>query len=235
MVNTTATAVPKVVAPDTLEVWQAILAYNNNLSNFAKGTPWTDATKGVVIHKITAEQAQIVASQVKEQAPKAGLPYLFTLGCIAIESTLDPLCVNGNLGPGESNVANDPGGYDTGLCQLKLKYLVPKPCATVEEARAFALDPVRAIPYHVSIMAGNVLWMQNWIENNDSSAPDPRFLDPAAGPLLGGTLAYNFGRTGALTYLENGSFPSHCQQVLDLTNYFAAKTGQTSPFAGLLG
>lgn len=36
----------------------------------------------------------------------------------------DPACQNGNHGPRETNTQNDPLGYDMGIAQLKLRYLV---------------------------------------------------------------------------------------------------------------
>lgn len=217
-----------------MQVEDAILLYNNGLSNWATAIEgvWNDLVKGVVIHKIDLPTAAAVSTRVKPSAAAVGLPLAYVLGCLAIESTLDPACQNGNLGPGESNTANDPLGYDMGIAQLKLRYLVDVAPGVTDapSALAFALDIDKAIPYFCSLMAGKLLWAQNIAQANTSSAPDVRLT---SAPLLLATGAYNFGETGMLAYYEGGTFPSHCQQVLDLSRYFEAKLGEPDIFADL--
>lgn len=215
-----------------MQVYEAILQYNNSQALFKLLPSWSNPIKGVVIHKIDQAGAEAISARIKPACEAEGLPLTYTLGCLAIESVLDPQCQNGNLGPGESNTANDPLGYDMGIAQLKLRYLVEghaPGCTDAVSANAFALDVDRAIPYHCSLMAGKVLWAQNVIQANTSSAPDSRLSNP----YLLATGAYNFGQTGMMGYYESGQFPSHCQHVLDLEQYFAKLLGITSIFAGV--
>lgn len=180
-------------------------------------------------------------------------------GCLAIESTLDPACSNANIGEtstgvARSNPTNDPAKYDMGIAQLKLEYLIgQKPrrntngnvlvdntgkvlyeplvpgVTDVDSARAFALNLDEAIPYFCSLMSDKLVWAMEVIAKNTSSVPDVRLSNP----WLLATGAYNFGETGMLAYYENGTFPSHCQKVIDLEAYFAEKLGVPSIFADL--
>jgi hypothetical protein len=232
--QTAAVSVPSLEGQQHMQICEAILAYNNDLAMFKDAVSWTEPAKGVVIHKIAEADALAITLAVKAATTKYALPITYTLGCLAIESTLDPLCENGNfLG---SNTAKDPIGYDMGIAQLKLRYLVGTApnVKTVDDARAFAFNPELAIPYHCSLMATHVIWAQGIIDGNSSSAPDPRFNDPNCGVFLLATGAYNFGNTGMLAYYENGTFPSHCQHVIDLERSFAEKTGVVSVFSSLL-
>lgn len=211
---------------------RAILEYNNGLLFFKLASSYTVALKGVVIHKIDAVQAAAVAEAIAGGAKEYDLDPCFLSGCLLIESTGDPNCQNGNLGPGESNTQNDPLGYDMGVAQLKLRYLVgsAQGVSDAAEARAFALDITQAIPYFCSLMAGKVAYAQTVIAKNTSSVPDKRLNNP----YLLATGMYNFGDTGMVeNYYVKGLFPSHCQQVEDLTNYAAKATGQPSIFGNL--
>lgn len=211
---------------------QAILTYNNGLAFFKLSGSYFVAAKGVVIHKIDAVQAAPIAEAIEAGAKDYELDQCFLTGCLLIESTGDPACQNGNLGPGESNTQNDPLGYDIGIAQLKLRYLVGAAQGVTDapSARAFAFDIAKAIPHFCSLMASKVAYAKTVIADNTSCAPDPRLNDP----YLLGTGMYNFGNTGMVeNYYATGLFPSHCQQVEDLTNYVAKATGQPSIFATL--
>ena len=214
-----------------------ILAYNNGLSFFASASVYTNAEEGVTIHKIDTATAAAISARVKPAAAEYNLPVTYALACLAIESTLDPQCQNGNLGVNSagvkrSNPDNDPMLYDMGIAQLKLTYLVGSAPGVTDHdsALAFALDIDKAIPYFASLMATKYLWAQNVVQQNNSSAPDVRLN---ASPLLLATGAYNFGDEGMLAYYEDGQFPSHCQHVIDLEQYFATKWGRPSVFASL--
>lgn len=211
---------------------QAILTYNNGLSFFKDAASYTVAAKGVVIHKIDGVQATAIADPIEAGAKEFGLDPCFLSGCLLIESTGDPSCQNGNLGPGESNTQNDPLGYDMGIAQLKLRYLVGSATGVTDaaSARSFALDITKAIPYFCSLMAGKVAYAKTVIAENISTVPDPRLKNP----YLLGTGMYNFGDTGMVeNYYAKGLFPSHCQQVEDLTNYVAKAGGQPSIFGSV--
>ena len=232
-----------------MQLEQIILNYNNGLSNFANGaTVWPPSTasaqllgEGVLIHKIDLPTAALISTRIKyglgsltELMPGMDL-VSYALACLAIESTLDPNCQNANtgvnsLGVARSNPNNDPMLYDMGIAQLKLEYIKAPGVVDHASALAFALDVDKAIPYFASIMADHVSWAQGIIAKNTSSAPDVRLSNP----LLLATGAYNFGDTGMLnTYYETGMFPSHCQDVIDLEEYFSTKRGVPSIFADL--
>lgn len=228
---------PQAGAP-VAQLEDVILGYNNGLSFFANADVYTNAEEGVTIHKIDAATAANISARVKPAAAEYNLPVTYALACLAIESTLDPDCINGNLGVDSaghqrSNPTNDPLLYDCGIAQAKLKYLIGSAPGVTDHdsALAFALDVDRAIPYFCSIMCGNILWATNYIQENQgrSSAPNPLMNNP----LILGTDSYNYGRTGVLTYYENGTMPSHGLHVINLESYFAKKWGRPSVFASL--
>lgn len=199
---------------------KVILTYNNTNACFSLGDPFTNKIKGVVIHRIDAKQAQEIADIIEQCCREEAIPPAFVCACLAVESVMDPMCQNGNLGPGESNAGqnNNLAGYDMGICQLKLKYLVGNEgIKTVQEAAAFALDPKRAIPYFCKVMCSKMEWATGIVKNNTSSAPDPRFNDP----WILATGAYNFGNDGMLKIYNSGQFPTHCTSVMSDTKYFA--------------
>lgn len=205
-------------------VSEAVREYNNGLALFKIASEWTNPIKGATIHKISDAQAGVVARNIVQYATLAGLPIPYVMACLAIESTFDPQCVNKNLGPGGSNPKNDPLGYDTGIAQLKLKYL-PDTLGDQGAKRIFALDPSKAIPYHCHDMAGRLKAAKDLIGKTSSSAVDPRL---ESSPLLLATAMYNFGISGGTKVFEAGQFPSHCQHVLDLERMFASRLGMPS-------
>jgi hypothetical protein len=232
--QTVAPAMPAMTGVAPLQTKDAILRYNNGLSFFAKSDMYENSAEGVVIHRITDDQAAAISTRIKPSAFQYELPLAYALACLAIESTLDPQCVNKNIGTNaagvvRSNPSNDPAGSDVLIAQLKLKYLVNAApgVGNVDEALAFALDVDKAIPYFCSLMATKVLWATNIIERDSSSAPDVRFKQY---PFLLATGNYNFGPTGMLSYYETGQFPSHCQHVVDLSKYFSKALGQPDVF-----
>lgn len=216
---------------------KVILDYNQSRPFFALSDSYSIPAKGVIIHKITAAQAQILAGAIAESAAKYGLPISYVLACLAIESCLDPNCVNGNLGPGRSNPTNDPLGYDDGVGQEKLRYLIGyHGILTADEARQFAFDIPKAVDYHCAVMAGDIAWAKQIIAQYPSIG-DPRFHDP----LVLATGAYNFGKTGILdNYYMKDVFTdgqdgrsNHCQTVINDEAFFAKQIGVTSCFASL--
>lgn len=235
-----------------MQLEDIILEYNHALDLFKTDDVYHNPVEGITIHKITPDQAAAISTRIKPAATQYELPLTYALACLAIESTFDPNCDNANIGvnsKGEprSNPTNDPLRHDCGECQFKLLYLIYKKrvvdvvtgkpmlnrdgsvmmipgipgVVDHDTALAFALNVDKAIPYFCSLMADKMLWAQNVIERDTSSAPDVRLRNP----LLLATGAYNFGETGMLTYFENGTFPSHCQHVVNLEAYFAGKLG----------
>ncbi len=218
-------------APQWTPLANVILIYNNSRPFFILGPTYANAAKGVLIHKITPVQAQVLASVIDAAATKCGLWIPYVLACLAIESCLDPNCVNGNLGPGRSNPTNDPLGYDVGVAQEKERYLLGyHGVLTAADARAFALDINDAIPYFCALMVGKIAAAQTIIAATPLTVkPDPRMKNP----LMLGTWMYNEGDTGAITAYNAGQFPNHCASVLGDEEYFAGKLGVPSIFAQL--
>ena len=50
-----------------------------------------------------------------------------------------------------------------GICQLKLKYVTAPGVSNVGDAKTFALDPAKAIPYLYALVAGKIEWAQGTI------------------------------------------------------------------------
>lgn len=222
---------------------QVILAYNN--SKFPLGIPViTNPIKGTAIHRITEAQAQRSGDLIDAACANGAYDLTMLLAELGVESWIDPNCLNKNEGPGESNEGNKLGqaGWDVGLAQLKAGLLVGNSgIKTVADALAFALDPMRAIPYHVHTMQMLVVWAKAIIAKGDSGI-DYRFSDPR----LLATCAYNFGRTGVLDeYYYKGTFPDggknpdgttrsvHGLSVMNDEAYFSKQLGVPSIFADL--
>jgi hypothetical protein len=202
-----------------------ILAYNNSQAFFKLGPAWSVPAKGVVIHEINAGEANAISLQIQKSAPQHNLPTSYVLACLAIESVLDPNCENGNFAG--SNPTKDPLGYDMGIAQLKLRYITAEGVTfeNPEQAKAFAFDVSKAIPYFCLEMAGKIAAAKDVIARNTSSAPDARLNNP----LILGTCLYNFGTTGGVeNYYQKGVFPSHCTHVIDLWQYFDKALGVKS-------
>lgn len=225
------------VAPSTTEtiLAEAILKQNGALAfdadgvvpNPFKGTP---LDKGSVIHKIDSTQAREIAAESVRDAYATGLDLPFLLGSIAIESAFDPAAENGNfLG---SNKAKALSGYDLGLCQLKLEYLMGikdidgKTVQTVVEAHDLALDIRRAIPVMVLKLLGLLAWADKEI---------PKLTVPV-NPLFRNryylaAAGYNFGEDGALAEISKGEDLTHCAHVKSLTTNFAKMLSVQNVFA----
>lgn len=194
---------------------RVILAYNNSHSP-AIFIP--DPAKGVIVHKITIAQANLISSVVQQVCAKNNYPISYLLACLGVESVLDPLCQNGNLGIGESNAGQPEnlGGYDMGIAQLKLKELIGQSgIPTLAAAEYCALTVALAVPYHISLMLGKIEAAKA-ILANPSSAPDPRMKDP----YMLATWMYNEGNEGAMAAYNAGQFPNHCASVLSDWQYF---------------
>ena len=188
----------------------------------------TNPVTGSTVHRIDAAAANLVAEQVVAAATdEVPLPYL--LASIAIESAFDPNAEMKNLGPGHSNPQNDPLGYDEGVCQLKLRYLIGQHGITDEKsAMAFALDPAKAIPHMADLIATKIEDAGRIIAGGLRSDIDPRWSNPY-------TIAaaeYNFGATGAANLLRDGApLPGHCTTVITLEQRFASQLGLPSVFS----
>lgn len=214
---------PKVTpaAPDALA--NEILKYNNSLTFFVGGKTYSNGVS--TLHQITQAQANEIALAVRkynQMYPELTIPYI--LGCLAIESCLDPAAENKNTEKGGSNPNNNPMGYDEGIAQLKLMYLPDIDGVTLAQKLNFALTPEHAIGAFCENMVGKLKWAEQTIANNTSSVPDPRLSNK----YLLATGAYNFGEGGMLDKYQSGEFPNHCAHVQSLEQAFAKALGLPS-------
>jgi hypothetical protein len=195
---------------------QAILQENNNQFPVSLVTRAAWHLKGVIINEIGIEMAQTLAGLFTATQPKyPKVPLVYALACCDIESVFDPNAVNGNyLG---SNPTHSLGGKDVGLCQLKLKELP----MTLDDAKAFAFDPVQCLPYFFDEYTGLIEWASGL---QRSSAWNPKY-----GILAWATGAYNYGRTGIMPMLESGEDISHCDKVLNLCSWFSEVLNLPNP------
>ncbi len=210
------------VSLDTLG--STILRYNNMQSYWRLGVQtWTFVAKGVTIHKIHAPQAALIASAVRSQPATSVVPQTIALGLMASESLLDPLCQNGNfLG---SNPTKELSGFDMGICQLKLKYVTAPGVSNVDDAKTFAFDPSKAIPYLYALVAGKIEWARETIAGHRSALPqwnDPFIL--AVG-------AFKLGQTGVMAFYQGGSWAAELDDFVKLESWFASQLGVPSALA----
>jgi hypothetical protein len=203
---------------------RVILAYNNGKSYFKLSPTWTVLVGGaanVIIHKVSITQANAIAALLTSLAGP-NYPLQFLLACLAVESVLDPACQNANLAANESNAGapQNLAGYDMGIAQLKLKYVMSATGLGVNQAMDFALDIKTAVPYHIQAMNA-LLLKADQILANPSSAADPRMNNR----WMLATWMYNEGEEGAMAAYNAGEFPNHCASVLGDIQYFERSLG----------
>ena len=184
-----------------------------------------DLSKGTILNKITMAQAEFIATVLISAAKSSGLPLPYLMACVCVESLFDPACKNGNfLG---SNPTKAQEGYDVGICQLKLKYLLdPIHLVNVDDAQAFALNVSKAIPYAASLMQAHVTTATTYIKANNC-------LVPYNNKYYTGSAIYNFGFAGFVTKLaamKPITTLSHCEGVKQNEQIFCQKLNQKSIF-----
>jgi hypothetical protein len=214
--------------PNLSPLAQIILGYNNSQMYWVGGvTVFTEPTKGVTLHKITATQAQSVATEL-EAVVSASEPTSIACALLGSESVMDPQCENGNyLG---SNTAKDALGFDDGIAQEKLRYLVGQPGVTdAPGAQAFAFDVTRAIPYFWSLYQSHVATADGWIAAGGPSNIDPRLMNR----YILAAVIYKQGATGGRAIFEAATWPEELNNFVSLEKYFAAKLSVPSVFLGL--
>ncbi len=212
-------------APASLDkLGTVILQYNNMQSYWKLGVQtWTVAAKGVVVHKINAAQAALIASTIESQPATSPVPETIALGLMASESLLDPLCQNGNfLG---SNPTKALGGFDMGLCQLKLKYITTPGVSSLADAQAFAFDPTKAIPYLYEMFAGKIEWAKGVIAAHESTWAQWN------NPLVLAVGAFKLGETGVMTFYQGGTWATELNNFIQLESQFASQLGVPSALA----
>lgn len=191
----------------------------------------TSEDTGSRIHSITPDDSKRIADAIlKYTIDGHALDLPFAMAQIAIESAFDPIAQMGNFRGSNPNKVLE--GYDMGLCQLKLLYLVGAKAADGTEvhndfqAQDFALNIDHAIPYFVTKLLGLLLYADQQIPKL-SATVNPKFKNRyyfAAG-------AYNFGETGILKEISTGQDLSHCAHVANLCTNFAKVLGMPNVFA----
>lgn len=205
-----------------------ILAKNATYPYDATGShPFT--SKGGGLHKIDDATALGIAKVISDNAD-GGLTIPYMMACIAIESLFDPKCENGNytyMGHTGSNPDKKPEGFDVGIAQLKLKYLMQDRKLSVEEADAFAKDYTKAIPYMTTTMKLLLGYADALIQDNKRTDQIPALLNR----YCLATLAYNLGRTGLKRYLATATaISTHGSVVMAYENEYSKKLNLPSVF-----
>lgn len=189
----------------TLTLTQLVEQYN---------APYQDDVRGALIHKIDVATAAAVAALIESEAQRTALPVPYLAGCIYQESRFDPQCYDRNLTPTQRTVTFE--GTDWGICQFSGRYLADKPGMaglSQDQMQTKACDAAWAIPVFADVMAGNVRWANEQIQNKVTDR-DPYWL---------ATLAYNAGNTGALQELASGQIRPHPDAVMKWVRLFESK------------
>ena len=227
--------IPPIQPPALDKIAEIIFNYSKGVFAKVGSNRITVPAKNVIMTQVTQAQANDAAAQLEAGSQDHNIDIYTAMGCIAIESTFDPNCQNGNTGPGESNPSNNPMGYDMGACQLKLGEIKAPGVVGWATAHAFAFDTSKCYAYFFDLMDGYLEDAKDLIASytppEGQPHPDPKFIQY---PILLATGIYNFGPTGMKEdYFVKGLFPSHCQDVIDLANSFATQDGQPETFPGL--
>ncbi len=205
---------------------EIILKYNNQQSVWKLGRTWTNPLKGVVIQEDDATEAQAIADVLESTVPPVA-PMSVPLALLGSESDIG-YAINGNfLG---SNKSHDPLGYDDGPAQEKLRYLIGQPGVTdATSAKAFALDPKRAIPYFWSLYNSHLQTAAQWIATGGASNIDPRLMNR----WILAAVIYKQGDTGGRAIFLAGDWPAELNNFVSLEVYFAKQLGTPSVFVSL--
>lgn len=214
--------------PETLSpLAKIIYAFNRQQAIWVGGPTFSEPAKGVSLTEDTEAQAEEVADVLEATVP-ASAPMQIPLALLGSESDLSIICFNGNREG--SNKANDPGGYDDGVAQEKLKYLIGQPgVKTIDDARAFALDPKRAIPYFWSLYQAHLRTADEWIAAGGPSTIDQRLMNR----WILAAVVYKQGPAGARNIFEAGLWPPELNNFVSLESWFAKELGVKSLFTGL--
>lgn len=224
-----------IAGPVEAMLTQAIYAQNHGLAFAAGLTEIFNPISGSKLHAIDTPTAHMLALVIMNVCKEEGLDLAYALAQIAKESAFDPKAENGNYAPTGSNPDKKPEGFDIGLCQLKIEYLLNQvdvngvKIETTDEAYAMAFDPNRAVPF----FAQKSLGLLAWAKKNVTALPklaNPKFQNPfylAAG-------AYNFGTNperGVFSKISQGQDLKHCVDVAAMTAHFASILGTANVFA----
>ena len=164
----------------TVAEW--ILSQNHTLKFDASGM-YTNPAKGVNVHEIDLATANSIADLLTLEAQNYQFPLDVALAAIDIESVFDPHCENGNfLG---SNKERSLKGFDMGLCQIKIKYIIGiNGIATVAQATDYAFDIKKAIPHFFEDMANRMDYVQSigWEKDTMDDKPTLTMKDGTVRP-----------------------------------------------------
>lgn len=181
--------------------------------------------KGTLIHKVSKQTADTLAETMIAASKETSLPLAYGMACLCAESLFDPACQNGNLLG--SNKANDPAGYDMGIAQLKLRYLIGNSGITdVNSAQTFAMDPTKAIPYCFRSMNSRLLTADEFIKQTN---PDTQEFVGFHNRYYVATAEYNFGKTG-FDEMNHNEPVSHSDIVMKYERQFSTLLGEPSVF-----
>lgn len=209
-----------------MTVADIILAENHRWFLLSDQNWLVNPDKGVTMHKIDGVTALSLEDLITTGTAGTWRSLPFSLACIDIEGIYDPDCINGNfLG---SNKARLPEGFDVGVAQLKLRYVMASEKCSIDDARGFAFNPKKAIPYFFGIMAGHLVWADSVIAQQKVK-PDSAFNSAYLNRYLLATCSYNEG-DGGMEKLLTAPTISHGTHVMDMERKFASQLGVTSLF-----
>jgi hypothetical protein len=213
------------------QVAALILAKNWTYSYNAYGV-YPFLSKGGALHKIDITDAREIAQAIIDAATgPLTVPYI--MACLAIESLFDPKCENGNysyVGHTGSNPDKLPEGFDVGIAQLKLKYLMEDRKLDVDAAHAFACDVTKAIPYMATTMKLLLGYADALIQDTKRSDIPP----PLMNRYCVSTNAYNYGRTGMKAIMQSAKVqPSHGMVVVAYEKQYSKQLNIPSVFQEL--
>jgi hypothetical protein len=199
---------------------EAALAKNHAYTYDAAGNHAFQA-QGGGLHKLDEATALAIAEVIVDNAD-GGLTVPYLMGCIGIESVFDPKCENGNYSYGAhvgSNPTEHEDGFDVGIAQLKLKYLMEDRKCDVVAAHAFACDYTKAIPYMATTMKLLLGYADALIQDTKRSDVLEDFMNR----YIVATGAYNYGRTGMKNLIATATvLPAHCKVVKQYEQEYAA-------------
>ncbi|MGH7745664.1 MAG: transglycosylase SLT domain-containing protein [Candidatus Dormibacteria bacterium] len=205
-----------------------VLDYNHSILGPASSLG--DTLAGNIVHKIDQETADRLATAILH-GNDGRLPIAYLLACIAVESSFDPAAVNGNFFG--SNRAHDALGFDEGLCQLKLRYIVGAGAARdALGAQGLAKDPRWSVERMVAIMDNCLRFADGYIADHRAEmaldAPEQSRWYVATG-------AYNFGQVGLgrMLQADESMKMHHCEMVVALEKRFSRRLGMMPIFEGL--
>jgi hypothetical protein len=221
---------PQVPANALLDGVAAIILAKNWTYSYDSDGVYPFLSKGGAIHKIDKPTSEAIAKVIIDNAD-GGLTVPYLMACIAEESLFDPACENGNysyVGHVGSNPTKSPDGFDVGIAQLKLKFLMDDKKFDVTAAAVFAKDITKAIPYMATTMKLLLGYADALIQDTKPRTDTPLGMMNRYSIATG---AYNFGRTGMKQLVTSATtLPSHCVTIMSYEKQYAKQLNLKSVF-----